>query len=81
MIIVNFRYVPGEGYHLNGLNEEILLQLHERGIAVPSSTTLNGNFSIRVAISNQRSRRVDFDILVGAVLEIGKELESHYQIS
>ncbi|MHA2203217.1 MAG: pyridoxal phosphate-dependent decarboxylase family protein, partial [Candidatus Hodarchaeales archaeon] len=57
MNIVCFRYKK-EGLNkeaLNRFNEEILLQLHERGIAVPSHTILKGNFVIRVAITNHRT--------------------------
>jgi glutamate/tyrosine decarboxylase-like PLP-dependent enzyme len=59
---------------LNACNKEILLRLQERGIAAPSSTTLRGQYCIRVAISNHRSTNDDFDALVAAVLEIGNEV-------
>jgi hypothetical protein len=52
----------------------ILIRVQERGIAVPSSTVLGGRFALRVAITNHRSRREDFDLLVDAVLEAGEEL-------
>ncbi len=61
---------------LDALNRELLMRIQERGIAVPSSTSLNGRFAIRVAISNHRSVRNDFDILVDAVLEVGRELSA-----
>jgi len=54
------------------LNEEILLQLQESGLAVPSSTTLNGQYAIRVSITNHRSRREDFELLVQEVLRLGQ---------
>lgn len=74
--IVNFRYNDGKSNAntLNKLNEEILYQLQEKGIAVPSSTTINGNFAIRVAIVNYRSKQEDFDMLINSVLNIGKKL-------
>jgi aromatic-L-amino-acid decarboxylase len=74
--IVCFRYQPGgpDDERLNRLNEELILRLHESGIAVPSSTTLNGQLALRVAISNHRSRREDFDILVEEVVRLGREL-------
>ncbi len=78
MNIVNFRFVA-EGYsddQLSDMNAEILMRLQERGIAAPSSTELNGRFSIRVAICNHRSRRSDFEALVIAVKDIGQELLS-----
>ena len=36
---------------LNALNREILLQLHEQGIAAPSYTTLQGRYCLRIAIA------------------------------
>ncbi len=39
-------------------------RLHERGIAVPSSTVIDGRFTLRVCIINHRSRRNDFDLFV-----------------
>lgn len=78
--IVCLRYVGTGGrpaaQRLDEINREILMRIQERGIAVPSSTTLNGRFAIRVAISNHRSVRDDFDVLVDAVVEIGRELSA-----
>ena len=76
MNIVNFRFdAPTlDADTSDDLNAEILMQLHERGIAAPSSTQLNGRFSIRVAICNHRSRRSDFDALVDGVVALGDEL-------
>jgi glutamate/tyrosine decarboxylase-like PLP-dependent enzyme len=59
---------------LNALNKEVLLRVQESGIAVPSSTVLDGKFAMRVAITNHRSRRADFDVLVDAVREIGRKV-------
>jgi len=76
MNIVNFRYVAESlsNEEQDDLNAEILMRLHERGIAAPSSTVLNSRLSIRVAICNHRSRRPDFDALVEAVAGMGREL-------
>lgn len=74
--IVCFRFKPSNKHlsleELNSLNQEILYQLQEKGIAAPSYTTLNGNYAIRVANTNHRSTRADFEILVKSVLEIGR---------
>jgi aromatic-L-amino-acid decarboxylase len=43
-------------------------------VAVPSSVTLHGQSGIRVAITNQRSRRDDFDLLVAETIRMGREL-------
>ena len=77
MNVVNFRY-RGKGLDasaLEALNPRILVALQERGIAAPSSTSLGGRFAIRVAITNHRSIRADFDALADAVLALGKELQ------
>jgi len=73
--IVCFRYNPGgmDEPALNIFNQELLIRLHESGLAAPSYTTLNGRYCIRAAISNHRTRREDFDLLVESVLRLGKE--------
>lgn len=74
--LVNFRYVtPGlDAEALNALNQRILVRLQEDGIAVPSATVIRGTFSIRVAISNHRSRDEDFELLVRETVRLGREL-------
>jgi glutamate/tyrosine decarboxylase-like PLP-dependent enzyme len=74
--IVCFRYTaPGlDDAALNAINEEILLRIQESGLAVPSHTSLAGRFAIRVAITNHRSRRDDFDLLARGVVETGDTL-------
>jgi aromatic-L-amino-acid decarboxylase len=59
---------------LNELNEELLIRVQESGVAVPSSTKIDGAFALRVAIVNHRSRREDFDLLVEAVVQQGAQL-------
>ena len=75
MSITCFRMVyPGlneEGLH--ELNREILLRLQEEGIASPSSTILQGKYTLRVANTNQRTRKEDMDLLVHEVLRLGLE--------
>lgn len=74
--IVNFRYAPADvpADRLDALNRELLLRLQERGIAVPSGTTIRGRYAIRVAITNHRSTDADFDALIAGVLALGAEL-------
>ncbi len=74
--IVCFRYVKSDmdDGALDTLNKEILVELQEQGIAVPSGTTINGKFVLRVGHTNHRSRREDFDFLVGEVIRIGADL-------
>jgi len=74
--IVCFRYNPGglDVEALNRLNQALLVELQESGVAAPSYTTLNGIYCLRVAISNHRSRFEDFDLLVDELLRIGPRL-------
>ena len=74
--IVCFRYNPAglDTEALNHLNKSILVELQQSGIAAPSYTTLNGEYCLRVAISNHRSRFEDFDLVVGEILKIGKRI-------
>lgn len=61
---------------LTSLNQELLLRLQESGMAVVSSTLLDGKFAMRAAITNHRSRRADFEMLVSAVVKLGAEIIS-----
>jgi aromatic-L-amino-acid decarboxylase len=74
--IVCFRYNPGDldTEALNTLNKKLLVKLQKGGVAAPSYTTLKGNYCLRAAISNHRSRFEDFDLMVEEVLRIGKDL-------
>jgi aromatic-L-amino-acid/L-tryptophan decarboxylase len=74
--IVCFRFVvPGmDERALDDLNRELLIRLHESGIAVPSYTRLNAKYALRAAITNHRSRREDFDLLVREIVRLGQAL-------
>ncbi len=74
--IVNFRYVrPGlSETRLDALNKQIEVALQEQGIAVPSTVSIQGRKYLHVAITNHRSRRDDFDLLVKEVIRLGNEL-------
>jgi aromatic-L-amino-acid decarboxylase len=74
--VVCFRYAPPElsEDRRNGVNLEVLMRLQERGIAAPSGTTLGGRFALRTAITNHRSRREDFDLLVEESRRLGREV-------
>jgi aromatic-L-amino-acid decarboxylase len=79
--IVCFRFNPGgidlDG--LNALNRELLIQLHESGIAAPSYTTLQDVYCLRIAIANHRSQTSDFDLLADEVLGLGRDLTPRYR--
>ena len=59
---------------LDALNREILVRIQESGLAVPSNARINGRFAIRIANTNHRTQRKDFDLLLKAVLDIGEDL-------
>jgi aromatic-L-amino-acid/L-tryptophan decarboxylase len=59
---------------LDALNKELLLRLHEGGVAAPSYTVIDGKYALRVCITNHRSRREDFDLFIGEVLRLGAAL-------
>jgi len=69
-----FRYTAPDldADSLNAVNQEILWRVQESGVALPSHTVLDGKFAIRVANTNQRTRREDFDLLVRTVLDLGR---------
>lgn len=74
--VVCFRYV-GEGLsepQRDGLNRELLLRIQEQGVAVPSSTMIDGRFALRVCNVNHRTRQSDLDQLFEGVLRLGREL-------
>jgi glutamate/tyrosine decarboxylase-like PLP-dependent enzyme len=74
--IVCFRYRADglDDEALNRINQAIMFELHEQGIAVPTYTTLDGKFAIRVAHTNHRTRRADFDLLAREVVRLGQEI-------
>lgn len=74
--IVCFRYVQSglSSEALDDLNKELLLRLHESGVALVSNATINGRYCLRMANVNHRSSYADFDVLVEKVIELGREL-------
>ena len=74
--IVCLRFNPGglDDQRLNELNEELLIRLHESGIAAPSYTTLGGRYCLRAAIVNHRTEERDLHPAVDAIRRIGAEL-------
>jgi aromatic-L-amino-acid/L-tryptophan decarboxylase len=74
--IVCFRYNPGglDTAALNALNQELLLRLHEGGVAIPSYTTLGDRYCLRAAIVNHRTTSADLPPFVAAVTALGRGL-------
>jgi aromatic-L-amino-acid decarboxylase len=74
--VVCFRYTRADldDPTLDHLNKQIEVELQERGIAVLSIVSIRGKMHLHAAITNHRSRRDDFDVLVREVIQIGNEL-------
>jgi len=63
MNVVCFRYRRAglNEAELGAINSELLVRLQESGIAVPSNARINRRFAIRVANTNYRTVRSDFE--------------------
>jgi aromatic-L-amino-acid decarboxylase len=74
--IVCFRYIQSglTPEALDNLNKELLLRLHESGVALVSNATIKGRYCLRMANVNHRSTYADFDMLVEKVIELGRQL-------
>ncbi|MCP3892790.1 MAG: hypothetical protein GY702_28530 [Desulfobulbaceae bacterium] len=72
--IVCFRFVQEGISELDTLNEDIVIELQERGIAAPSTTRLNEKLAIRVNLTNHRTSHNDLDLLLAEAGKIGCEL-------
>jgi aromatic-L-amino-acid/L-tryptophan decarboxylase len=71
--IVCFRY---RSRRADEINAAIVADIHESGIAAPSTTVLGGRLAIRAALFNHRTQQCDIDALVDAILRLGAERES-----
>ncbi|HEY4327207.1 MAG TPA: aminotransferase class V-fold PLP-dependent enzyme [Mucilaginibacter sp.] len=81
MNVVCYRFNPGDmdDEQLNILNKELLMRMHEQGVAAPSSTILNGKYAIRVAIVNHRTRRRHLEEMIAGTVEIGNILLKEFE--
>jgi aromatic-L-amino-acid decarboxylase len=59
---------------LKAFNAEIMLRLQEEGIASLSHTTVRGEYCLRAAINNHRTREEDLDVLVREALRLGRTI-------
>ncbi|MBV8728755.1 MAG: cytochrome D ubiquinol oxidase subunit I, partial [Acidobacteriia bacterium] len=68
--IVCFRYRSEDS---DRVNASIVIDLQESGIAVPSTTTIDGRLAIRAAIVNHRTQPCDLDALIDATVRLGNK--------
>jgi aromatic-L-amino-acid decarboxylase len=69
--IVCFRYRCSNS---DAVNAQIVVELSESGIAVASTTVIDGHLAIRAAIFNHRTQACDLEALVAAVTRFGKRI-------
>ena len=67
--IVCFRVRHADESAADTVNREIVLELQESGLAVLSTTRVDGKLAIRVAIVNHRCRESDLELVVDAIVE------------
>ncbi|HEY3988944.1 MAG TPA: aminotransferase class V-fold PLP-dependent enzyme [Acidobacteriaceae bacterium] len=61
---------------LNALNRRLTIELQESGRYIVSGTVLDGNYALRVAITNHRSQMDDFTALAEDCVHFGDQLAS-----
>jgi aromatic-L-amino-acid decarboxylase len=59
---------------LDRLNAAIVVDLQERGVAVPSTTRIEGRTVIRLNLTNHRVTDADLDLTLEAIVETGRRL-------
>lgn len=73
-----FRYVEAglDDADLDALNQKIITQIQLDGLAVVSSTRVNGALAIRVNITNHRTRDSDLELFLNEVVRAGNALSA-----
>lgn len=72
IVCFGFRQPGLEAVESDKLNEDIVADLQELGVAAPSTTRVEGRVAIRVNITNHRTRTADLNVLIDAVLSAGR---------
>ncbi len=61
---------------LNEFNAELLIRLHESGVAAPSYTTLHGRYCLRAAIVNHRTESSDLPVMMRKLASLAQALRA-----
>jgi len=72
--IVTFRYLPGSD-DANAFNKRLLEAILEDGRVFMSTTMIDGNYTLRLAVLNFRTHRKDIDSLLKLLQTKALELE------
>ena len=77
--VVCFRYCRPDQADgaLNALNRRLVIELQESGRYIVSSTTLEGRYAVRVAITNHRSQMHDFTALAEDCVRFGDRIAAN----
>ena len=74
--IVCFRYIGAPEQpkisNLDHLNEDIVADLQESGLAIPSTAIINNQLAIRASLANHRTSSSDIDAFIDGVLSAGR---------
>jgi aromatic-L-amino-acid/L-tryptophan decarboxylase len=72
IVCFRFRLPDADRTVLKRINSEIMVRLQEEGIAAISDTTIHGEYCLRAAINNHRTRRSDLELLVQEIIRLGE---------
>ena len=81
IVCFRFRLLEADRAILKRINSEIMVRLQEEGIAAISDTTVHGEYCLRVAINNHRTRRGDLELLVQEIIRLGRRLVTEGELS
>jgi aromatic-L-amino-acid/L-tryptophan decarboxylase len=73
IVCFRFRAAGVADAALSRLNEEIVADLQEEGIAAPSTAKIGGRTAIRVCLTNHRTSDEDLALLLDAIRRLGNE--------
>jgi aromatic-L-amino-acid/L-tryptophan decarboxylase len=76
IVCFRYRFETGDTNADNQLNRELLMRLHESGVATPSYTILDGKYCIRVNITNHRTQKADLDMMMDGLRKEGERLKN-----
>ncbi len=73
MAILTFRFVDGPEESLDTWNAAMVRQLRESGVAMVSSTLLDGAYVIRLCPTNPRTTREDIEVTLDALAQSARD--------
>jgi glutamate/tyrosine decarboxylase-like PLP-dependent enzyme len=73
MAILTFRFVDGPEESLDAWNAAMVRQLRESGVAMVSSTFLDGAYVIRLCPTNPRTTREDIEVTLTALAQSARD--------